>query len=101
MFPPLYIVGRARGQHASTLGRLLPLFLLHVPSALGEALPDFRCHHHHLAIVLVPISSTSSPSLAGSRRRGRHRASCVLISQVPSVWHYIGLDHDWIMKSRT
>ena len=63
----------------------LPLLLLHVPSVLGEALPEFRCHHHHHTAVLVHISSTSSPSLVGSRRRGCRRAVRVLNTEVPLV----------------
>ena len=31
----------------------LPLLLLHLAQTLGEALLQFRCYHHHHAVVLA------------------------------------------------
>ena len=83
---PIYSGEGAQGVDTPNPSLLsLPISLHLDPSALGEALSVFRCHYHHHAVVFVQISSTYSPSLAGSRRRMRPRAGRVLNSEVPHV----------------
>ena len=53
---------------------------------LGEALPE-NCKLHHHAVVLPELSLNFSSPLAGSRRRRRPRAVCVLNAEAPSVRH--------------
>jgi hypothetical protein len=68
-YTPIYSGEGAQGLDTPNPSLLsLPISLHLDLSALGEALSAFRCHYHHHAVVLVQISSTYSPSLAGSRR---------------------------------
>ena len=52
------------------------------PRELGEALPE-NCKLHHHAVVLPELFPNFSFPLAGSRRRRRARAICVLNVEAP------------------
>ena len=63
---------------------------------LGEALRRlFLITNRHHAVVLLELIYYFA-SLDGSRRRGRHRAECVLNLEVPYVRYLIGTDREGV-----
>ena len=53
-----------------------------------------RVHHHRHHAIVLPELIYYFARLARSRRRGRHRAECVLNAEVSYVWYLIS----WIAK---
>jgi hypothetical protein len=87
--------GRAGACSPQTLaaGSLPPL--LHPPQQLGEALQKFLHHRHHT--VVLPIPSTTSPYLAGPRRKIR---CCAVHVQRSEASRVVALGSDRIARRR-
>ncbi len=101
--PNLYIDGEgAWGQptlHPCPLP--LPTPLTFHRYALGEALPEFRCHHHHHTVVLVPISSTPSLTCWIKKERTPPSRTCAKLGGAvrSALDREFVTDRDWIAKT--
>ena len=93
--PPTYIyVGRRRLEHTTSIVSRVrcPLHSLHpdhILAVLSEALRGSLHHHHHHAVMLTELIYFLETFL-DQEFEGRHRADCVLNSEVSYVRYLIG-----------
>ena len=63
---------------------------------LRRSSAEIVLHQHRHHVVMLPELIYYFASLAGSRRRGRHQAECVMNVKVSYVWYLIRMDREGV-----